>query len=221
MLQPKTKARQIQTLITRLVVVTAIIVGAVLLYRWLYAPSNDNEYVLDDTPLHVEEIRRILELNTIKFRDEVVVDSLELYKSQEEVISGSMEKIVDYQQLKNGLTPSLVKRRLTLIMKGELLYGIDLKRKDFSVLPGENNDLVIKIPHPELLSVSLTPENTEVFVENGHWKDFERQILQRKGRQKMIAAGEQLNLSEKAKEPLEKLLKQLIRTDRKLVFEYY
>jgi hypothetical protein len=220
MLQPKTKSQQVQTLITRIAVIAAIVIAVVLLYRWLYAPKQA-EYVLDDTPLHVEEIRKILELNTIKFRDEVVVDSLELYKSEDEAFSGSLEKIIDYQQLKNGLTPSAIKRRLTLIMKGELLYGIDLKRKDFSVMPGKNNDLLIKIPEPELLSVNLTPENTEVFVENGHWKDYERQILQRKGRQKMIDAGEQLNLSEKAKAPLEKLLKQLIRTDRQLVFEYY
>lgn len=220
MLQRKTKARQIQTLITRVAAIAAIVIAVVLLYRWLTVPEQP-EYVLDDTPLHVEEIRKILELNTIKFRDEVVVDSLELYRNEDEVIAGSLQKIVDYRQLKNGLTPSAIKRRLTLIMKGELLYGIDLKRKDFSVMPGKNNDLIIRIPHPELLSVNLTPENTEVFVENGDWKDYERQYLQRKGRQKMIEAGEKLNLKQKAKDPLEKLLKQLIRTDRKLVFEYY
>ena len=107
-----------------------------------------------------------------------------------------------------------------MVVKGELLYGIDLKRKDFTVIP-KDGKLVISLPKPELLSINLTPRNTDIFVENGTWKDYERQLLIRKARTKMIATGEKLRLKEKAKAPLERLLKQLIRSQAPIVIEYY
>lgn len=216
----RNKIKEIRTLVFRLAVVGGIVVLGVLLYRWWFADESKEGWAIEDTPLHVEEIRRIIELNTIRFRDEVVVDSLEYYSNAAEQISGNLNKLIDPDQVKHGISSSNVKRRLTMIVKGELLYGVDMKRKDFSVTP-ENGRLVVRIPQPELLSINLTPENTEVFVENGEWRDYERQMLQRKARSKMIATGERLKLREKAKAPLERLLRQLIRTDQPLVIEYY
>lgn len=216
----RNKIKEIRTLVFRLAVVGGIVVLGVLLYRWWFADESKEGWAIEDTPLHVEEIRRIIELNTIRFRDEVVIDSLEYYSNAAEQISGNLNKLIDPDQVKHGISSSNVKRRLTMIVKGELLYGVDMKRKDFSVTP-ENGRLVVRIPQPELLSINLTPENTEVFVENGEWRDYERQMLQRKARSKMIATGERLKLREKAKAPLERLLRQLIRTDQPLVIEYY
>lgn len=216
----RNKIKEIRTLVFRLAVVGGIVVLGVLLYRWWFSDESKEGWAIEDTPLHVEEIRRIIELNTIRFRDEVVVDSLEYYSNAAEQISGNLNKLMDPDQIKHGISSSNVKRRLTMIVKGELLYGVDMKRKDFSVTP-ENGKLVVRIPQPELLSINLTPENTEVFVENGEWRDYERQMLQRKARSKMIATGERLKLREKAKAPLERLLRQLIRTDQPLVIEYY
>ena len=107
-----------------------------------------------------------------------------------------------------------------MIVKGELLYGTDLKKHELIIVP-QGDSLIVKIPQPELLSVSLTPQNTEIFIESGKWRDYERQALQRKARAKMIASGERLNLKEKARAPLERLLEQLIVTDKQLVIEYY
>lgn len=212
--------RELATLISRLAVIAGIAIAGILIYRWWNRPSAGDDFVIEDTPLHVEEIRRIIELNTIKFRDEVVVDSVEYYISTSEQIAGNVKKLFDPDQIRHGVSHSNVKRRLTMIIKGELLYGFDLKRKEFLVTVNDSQ-LVVKVPQPELLSISLTPKNTKIFVENGDWHDFERQLLQRKARNKMIASGEKLNLEEKAKAPLERLLKQLVQTKKQLVVEYY
>jgi|GEM_PF-880365 len=216
----RSKVQEIRTLIVRLALVAALVLGGFLAYKAWKGFSADKGFVIDDTPLHVEQIREIVELNTVKFRDEVVVDTVEYYKSPSEQIIGNISKLKDPKQIKHGITGSNIERRLTVIMKGELLYGVDLKTRELIVIPKEDK-LIIKIPRPGLLSISLTPENTEVFVENGLWKDYERQALQRKARKKMIASGERLGLKEKAKAPLEKLLKQLIVTDKQIVIEYY
>lgn len=216
----RTKAKEIRKLIIRLIVIAALIVGGLLFYKACKSSSGQEAWEIDDTPLHVEQIREIIELNTVRFRDEVVVDTVEYYSSASEQISANLQKLTDIRQFKEGITGSAIKRRLTMIIKGELLYGVDLKTRELIILP-QGDSLMVKIPQPKLLSVSLTPHDTEVFIESGKWRDFERQALQRKARAKMIASGERLNLKEKARAPLERLLKQLIVTEKQLVIEYY
>ena len=213
------KIKEIRTLIIRLVLVALIAFGAYWVYQLFFKNASSEEIVLKDTPLRVEQIRSILELNTLKFQDEAVVDSVEIYQSESEAIWGTLDKITDPDQIKHGMHASIVKRQLTLIVRGELLYGVDLKRKDFQFLPGDDT-LTIVIPRPELLSISINPKGTEVYLENGDWKDYEVAHLQRKARNKMIASGNRLKLPERAKAPLEKALRALVKTDKILVIKF-
>lgn len=216
----RSKRSELKLLITRLAIVAAIVVVGIILYRWFFGEKKKDGYAIEDTPLHVEEIRKIIELNTIRFRDEVVVDTVEYYGNVVDQVNGNIKKLFDYDQAKHGISSSNVRRRLTMVVKGELLYGVDLKRKEFSVTP-EKGKLIIRIPEPELLSISVSPKNTDIFVENGDWRDYERQAMQRKARSKMITTGERLNLRQKSKEPLEKLIKQLVRSNDPIVIQYY
>jgi hypothetical protein len=213
------RIKEIRTLIVRLALVVGIAIVAYFAYRLFFKADSKDEIILDETPLKVEQIRAILELNTLKFQDEVVVDSVVFYQSQDEFYSGTIDKLLDLDQFKNGLKPSGIKRRLTLIVRGELLYGVDLKRKDFQFLP-KGDTLEILIPQPELLSISLNPKGTEVYLENGKWNDYERKHLQRKARNKMIASGNRLKLPERAKTPLEKAIRALVRTDKTVVIRF-
>lgn len=214
------KIKEIQTLIIRLAIIVLIAFAGYWIYQWFFkGTSAEDEIILDETPLKVEQIRSILELNTLKFQDEAVVDTVEYYKSGNEVLLGSLSKLVDPDQFKHGLRADGIKRRLTLIMKGELLYGVDLKRKDFQFI-SKPDSLIILIPKPELLSVSINPKGTEVYIENGDWKDYERLYLQRKARLRMIATGDRLKLTERAKAPLEKALRSLVRTDKELIIKF-
>ncbi len=213
------KIKEIRTLIIRLALVAGIAFVGYWVYQLFFKGESTDEIVLEETPLKVEQIRSILELNTLKFQDEAVVDSVEYYKTESDVIWGTFDKLTDPNQFKHGLHPSSVKRRLTLIVRGELLYGVDLKRKDFQFIP-KGDTLTIIIPQPELLSVSVNPKGTEVYLENGEWKDYERAHLQRKARNKMIASGDRLKLPERAKAPLEKVLRALVKTDKTLVIKF-
>ncbi|AEA42820.1 DUF4230 domain-containing protein [Fluviicola taffensis] len=213
------RIKEIRTLIVRLALIAGIAIASYLVYRLFFKAESKEEIILDETPLKVEQIRAILELNTLKFQDEAVVDSVEYYQSQDEFYSGTLDKLLDIDQLKNGLNPSGVKRRLTLIVRGELLYGVDLKRKDFQFIP-KGDTLEILIPEPELLSISLNPKGTEVYLENGKWNDYERTHLQKKARNKMIVSGNRLKLPERAKAPLEKAIRGLVRTDKIVVISF-
>lgn len=213
------RIKEIRTLIVRLALVALIVFAGYWIYKLFIKGESKDEIVLDETPLKVEQIRSILQLNTLKFQDEAVVDTVEYYKSNTEALVGSLDKLMDVDQIKHGLSGDGVKRRLTLIMKGELLYGVDLQRKDFQFVSKEDT-LTILIPQPELLSIALNPKGTEVYIENGEWKDYERMSLQRKARNKMIASGNRLKLAERAKAPLEKALRALVKTDKVLIIRF-
>ncbi|WP_300664513.1 DUF4230 domain-containing protein [Fluviicola sp.] len=213
------RIKEIRTLIVRLALIALIVFAGYWIYKLFFKAESKDEIVLDETPLKVEQIRSILQLNTLKFQDEAVVDTVEYYKTGSELFVGSLNKMLDVDQMKHGLSGDGVKRRLTLIMKGELLYGVDLQRKDFQFVSKEDS-LIILIPKPELLSIALNPKGTEVYIENGEWKDYERMSLQRKARNKMIASGNRLKLSERAKAPLEKALRALVKTDKVLIIKF-
>ena len=215
----QSKLQEWKTLVVRLSVLAGIIVLGIFVWNLIAGRSEEDEYAIDETPLRIEQIRSILELNTMKFQDEVVVDSLEIYGSVTEQTTGNLEKLFRFNDLENAFTTGMVKRRLTLIVKGELLYGVNLKTKDFQVVP-KNDTLFVQLPQPELLSVSINPKSTEVFIENGDWKDFERRALMNKARKRMIASGDQLHLVRKSKEGLERTIRQLIPTDKPVVIRY-
>jgi LEA14-like dessication related protein len=211
--------REYKRLAINILVVSILVLAGYGVYKLFFGSSNSDEIVIDDTPLKVEQIRSILELNAIRFKDEVVVDSIELYTSSSDVIEGSLNKIFDYDQFKHGVRNTHIKRELTLLVKGELLYGVDLKTKDFEIIP-KGDSMMIKIPNPELLSLSISPNKTEVYLENGTWQDYERRALERKARQKMIDSGERLKLAEKAKEPIKKIISQLLKTEKTVIVEF-
>lgn len=215
----RTKIKEIKTLIIRLATIALIGIAGYLIYKWFFAPSDKDEFEIDNTPLKIEQVRSILELNTINFQDEVVVDTLEMYQDVNEHAMGNLEKLFSFEDFENAISSSPIKRRLTLIVKGELLYGVNLKTKEFDVYP-KNDTLYVMLPAPELLSVSINPKNTEVFVENGKWQDFERRLLMKKAKNKMIASGEQLHLRERAKEPIIKLMHQLLKSDLPVVIQF-
>jgi len=212
------KIKEISTLIKRLSVLVLIGIGIYIVIQVIKGGSPTNAKI-DETPIRVEQIRSILELNTIRFRDEVVVDTVEYYKDSWSQSMGVLEKLTDFNTMDEALKSSPIKRRLTLVVKGEMLYGVDLKTKDFDIIE-KNDTIVLQLPEPTLLSVSVNPSNTDVFVENGVWSDYARRKLMIKAKKKMIASGEQLHLTTKAKEPLEKCLKQLIKTEKPLKIEY-
>lgn len=213
------KRREIRTLIVRLGTLAIIAVLAYFAYTFFFGSASADDMEIDETPLNVEQIRAILELNTLKFQDEAVVDTLEFYENASEQVSGTLEKLFSIDQMKNGILPSSIKRRLSLIVKGELLYGVNLKTKDFS-FKRQGDSIVVTIPKPELLSVSVNPNNTEVFVENGFWKDYEKQQMVIKAKNKMIRTGQELQLPERAKAPLVKLLHQLIKSDKQVIIQF-
>lgn len=195
-----------------------LVVLVLLIVRWC-SKDDGPGFTIDDTPMRVERIRSIAELATISYQDEVVVDSIEFYKDGQEQFAGSITKLIDPKDFKYGLNPSNIRRRLTLLVKGEVKYGFDLKQAPIKI---QENDSLIQVflPQPKIIDLQVTPSGTEFIQENGRWQDYEIRSVNNKARQKLTYNAELLNLRDQAKSNMTMLMKQLLAKDKAFEVHY-
>jgi hypothetical protein len=205
----------------RLIKNIAFIVGASFLGYFLYHyfTKTESDFGIDDTPLKVEMIRAIAEISTVSYKDEVVQDSVEYYETEKEQISGNFYKLSDPEFWKYGLRASNIKRRLTLIVKGEVRVGFNFKNNKIDI--AQNEDTIwFNLPKAKILDVLISPSGTEVFLENGAWSDGARRSLENKAIDQLKRNAEELKLKEKARESMDRLLRKLI-PNEKVVLIYF
>jgi hypothetical protein len=189
-----------------------------LLFRACSDKAIPHDLVLEDTPLRIESIRKIAEVATISFKDEVVADTIEYYKSSEDEISGTLKKLVQLD-LKNLVRNSKVKRRLTLIVKGEAKVGFDLTDHNYRI--NQNKDTIwCHFPRAKILGINLNPSQTEIFQENGTWHDYTRLQLLAKAKTKIENNVVNAKLLQKAQDSMTDLLRKLMQDDRKILIYY-
>ncbi len=192
-----------------LLVLAAFIIIGVVIYRF-FASSESEELTIDTTPIHIESIKTIAEISTVSYRDEVVIDTVEFYKKS--------SNFYDPEEWVR-LFKRNVKRRLTLIVKGEIKYGLDLSKKNYTIR--SNADTVwINLPQPKMLDIIISPSRTEIFQEQGDWSDATRRQLEDQAKFKMIENAKTLSLQSKAEENTVRLFKKLIHTKQQLIIQF-
>lgn len=190
-----------------------------LIYQFFAGEEKEENWEIDNTPLQIEAIKTIAEISTVSYRDEVVVDSVEFYRTMNEQIAGNTLKLIDVDQWKYGLKSSNIKRRLTLIVKGEVRYGMNLTQNNYKFK--QNNDTIwFTLPKPQILDVLVTPSSTEIFLENGEWKDHERKQLENKAKIRLKQNADKLNLEKKTIENICRLFENLIPGEKKIIFNF-
>lgn len=187
-----------------------LLVAGVILTVVLVISSDDDELQIEDTPIQIEAIRTIAEISTVSYKDEVVMDSVEY--SSDDYGYYDPRKYWD-------LYHRSVKRRLTLIITGEVRYGIDLTNSDFDVQSSKDS-ISIVLPAPKMLDVIIVPSKTEIYLEKGDWKDYERRKLESNAKFELIENAERMKLEEKARENAIRLFKKLINDPRKVHIEF-
>lgn len=189
-----------------------------LLFRACKDKPEPEDLVLEDTPLHIESIRKIAEVATISFKDEVVADTVEYFKDGEDKFLGKLNKISNLD-FKHAILLTNIKRRLTLIVKGEAKIGFDLTDKNYRI--EHNKDTIwFHFPKAKILDVNINPTQTEVFQENGVWHDYARKQLMQKVNVKIRANVEQAQLFMKAENTMKNLLQKWVQDNRKLLIYY-
>ena len=192
-------------LLKNVIAIGTIILAGYLLYYTIFSDES-NELTIAQSPIHIESIKTIAEIATVSYKDEVVMDTIEFYRAEKSVYD-PREWIRIYDRN--------IKRRLTIIVKGEVKYGIDLTDKNYSIK--SNTDTAwLKLPSPKILNILVSPSKTEIFQESGKWTDEERKKLGLLANQKLKRNAEKLNLREKAKVNVIHFFKSIL-DDRKVI----
>lgn len=194
-------------------VIALLLVGGLgYLAYWYFTHSEEEKLLITDTPMQIKSIRTIAEISTINYRDEIVVDSVERYGTL-----SIIEHPIDwYQSQSNGG----VKRQLTIIVEGEVNYGLDLSDGKYSVDQPSEDSLFIHLPKAKLLDVIITPSRTEIFQETGKWSDKERKSLEAIAKKRLLENANTQDLGRKAEEQARNLFKQMIKTEKILIITF-
>lgn len=211
-------SRKLQ-LIRKLIFPVLVIVGIIVIVIWYNKEDDSERFAIDETPIKVEMVKNIAEIATVSFNDEVVVDSVEYYHSAQEQIAGNLWKLTDPNNFKYGIRSSAIKRRVTLIARGELRVGFDLKKYPVSV---EKHDsmLIVYLPQPQVLDVLVPPSSTEIYQEHGDWKDYEITRLHNIARRKISQSAETMKLGDLAKANIENLFRKMVPEEERIEFRY-
>ena len=196
-------------LLKNIFVIGCIVFIVMLAYNY-FVPSGDSELKIADTPIHIESIKTIAEISTVSYKDEVVIDTVEYY--------GEFTSVLDPAEWMRVLNRG-IKRRLTIIVQGEVKYGIDLTNKNYSV--ASNKDSIwVTLPAPKILDVIVTPSKTEIFQEQGNWEDHTRRKLEAKAKYRIQKNAEAISLQKKAQDNTIRMFNKLIRTKRTLIIRF-
>ena len=192
-----------------------LIIGAVgyLIYWLFFKESPEDQLLIDKTPIHIEAIRAIAEISTVNYRDEVVMDSVIRYKGT------TAWSWIDSTEIYDRNFNDNIKRRLTLIVRGEVRFGVDLSEMNYKIRQTEDS-IFIQLPKPKVLYVVVSPSKTEIFQEQGKWTDRERTTLETKAKVKLVANANRMVLDQKTEKNMRTLLHQMIRSDKKLIIGF-
>ena len=195
-------------------VILLLIGGAVyLVYALFFKESPEDVLKIDQTPIHIESIRSIAEISTVNYKDEVVMDSVVRHKGN------STWTWLDSRKMYDKYLNSNIKRRLTLIVRGEVRYGVDLTDANYDVRQTDDT-IFIQLPKPKVLDVVVSPSKTEIFQEQGKWSDRERKSLESKAKAKLIANAKQMDLNAKTEKNMRRLMNQMIQTDKRVIISF-
>lgn len=163
--------------------IISIILLVLLLQKFNLLPSfreifKTQQVSIDETPLVIQQIRSIAELNTASLYHEFVIDS-------------TVPSIIPLQSLK---------KRLVLIAKGKVTAGVNLQLLDSSRMFVKGDSVSIQLPGAAVTGVELNPSSFETFYENGRWSGAEVSAVKMKARQILIKEATRRKLVKSANE---------------------
>lgn len=191
-----------------------LIGGAIyLIYHFFFKESPEEVLKIDETPIHIESIRAIAEISTVNYKDEVVIDSVIRHKGS------STWTWLDSRKMYDKYLNSNIKRRLTLIVRGEVRFGVDLTDANYQIRQTEDS-IFVQLPKPKVLDVVVSPSKTEIFQEQGKWTDRERKMMETKAKAKLVANAKNMNLDDKTEKNMRRLIKQMIQTEKTVIITF-
>ncbi|TVQ08543.1 MAG: DUF4230 domain-containing protein [Bacteroidetes bacterium] len=146
------------------------IIMGILVYK-AYFGSRSRVLKIDNTAIMVEEIKKISQLFTSVYYDELVLDTFKLVdKAPGERLLDAMVIMRPGHGVANGMNYLSFRRyNMVVIARGRVFTGYDFSRLQESDLLIDDRSITFQLPPPEVLEVVINPSDYEIFIEEGRW----------------------------------------------------
>ena len=160
-----------------------------------------NKLEIADTPNVVEEIKKISELTTYTYIEEMVVKDTKVEAKEAGMLSF----------LHKSEVPDSTRSEIVIITRGVVRAGYDLAKIKDGDLKISNDTLSVVLPATEIFDVIINPSDNDVFIEEGKWSHEEVTALQVDCKNRLLQNAHDNGVLEKAdkhgKEKVENLFK--------------
>lgn len=196
-------------------IVVVLIIGTGIYFAIDYLSKEKvHDLQIKDTPLQIQSIKTIAEISTISYTDEIVLDTLEMYNTEIDLLDP-----FEWDDIYDRINNKYIKRRLTLIIKGEIRYGVDLSDENFKIKDTQDT-LFIQLPNPKILDIIINPSETEVYKEKGLWADKARRDLEEKAKISLTKNAQELLLFDKSIENTRNLFQKLLISQKEIIVRF-
>lgn len=142
--------------------------------------KDSDKFKIDNTTEVITEIRKIAELGTSCFYEEMVLrDSKPNALTDNEYGKRAATILGD----DDGV---LIEDEIVVIAKGKVKAGFDLTQMTEDDVLFRNDTLFVTLPHAKILDVIINPSDFEVFSESGYWYDSQIVSLKLRAKQRLV-----------------------------------
>lgn len=140
-----------------------------------------NELKILDTPNVVEKIRKISELNTYTYIDQVVVKDEKVTMEKNNEVSKRAAKLFGSEVVDTVA----VNHEIVLLVSGRVRAGYDLSKMKEQHISISNDTIRLQLPPAEFLDVISNPSDIIIYHTEGNWSHEETQNLEVEGRKRI------------------------------------
>lgn len=140
-----------------------------------------NELTILDTPNVVEKIRKISELNTYTYIDQVVVKDEKVTMEKNNEVSKRAAKLFGSE----AADSVAVNHEIVLLVTGKVRAGYDLSKMKEQHISISNDTIRLQLPPTEFLDVISNPSDIIIYHTEGNWSHEETQNLEVEGRKRI------------------------------------
>lgn len=136
-----------------------VLVAVVAAIVYLHFKPKDDVLVIDETSNVVTEIKKISELTTACYYEDVILKDTK----PSETVGG---KVVNTFSKKGS---PIVEDHIVIVASGNVRAGFNLSKLDKKDVVVRDSVLEVTLPKAEILEVIVNPSNFDIYIEDGKW----------------------------------------------------
>lgn len=197
-------------IVLSILIIVVLMIGIILLTKKtrkiIHSPFKE-ELKIESTANVVSEIRKIAELTTASFFEEIVIHD---QKPSESIGGKVINEVTGVFKGKDA--KATIQDNIVIIAHGTVRAGVDLSTlSDTDVVVKNDSCIVIQIPQSKILETDINPSDLDIYIEDGKWSHLQVTRVEQKARKQIEADALNDGILTKADKSAHKKITELIK----------